>query len=80
VIHKPIFQFIAITVRERLLALPRPEFYYTRQGGKKKWLTLPFIPMNMADIDYTGNGENGRTSNTACHRQRSVRGVTGTCV
>ena len=35
-IHKPIFQFIAITVRERLLALPRPEFYYTRQGGEKE--------------------------------------------
>lgn len=36
-----------------------------KEERKKKWLTLPFIPMNMADIDYSGNGENGRTSNTA---------------
>jgi len=41
-----------------------------KEERKKKWLTLPFIPMNMADIDYSGNGENGQTSITACHRQR----------
>ncbi|MFZ1876592.1 MAG: hypothetical protein WAU25_06130 [Nitrososphaeraceae archaeon] len=48
-----------------------------KEERKKKWLTLPFIPMNMTDIDYSGNGENGRTSITAA-TGRSVRGVTGT--
>jgi hypothetical protein len=48
-----------------------------KEERKKKWLTLPFIPVNMTDIDYSGNGENGRTSITAA-TGRSVRGVTGT--
>jgi hypothetical protein len=48
-----------------------------KEERKKKLLTLPFIPVNMTDIDYSGNGENGRTSITAA-TGRSVRGVTGT--